>query len=406
MANRDATMIASGPGAGERTAADTERAVRGAVGWALLALRVINGLGFAWDVRWHVLVGRDRFLTPPHILLYSGTALTGLVCTALVLWDTRAYRLGRGVDDDNSIRVLGLFHAPLGAVVAGCGALVTALAAPFDNYWHELYGIDVTLWAPFHVMGLIGGTTQALGTVYFLGSLLADARRSGNERRVALHTYGVLIAVAFLMWSLVEIARPAIAEHPLLHVGPVFVVTFSVLLALFVPWTLVASAGVIGSASAAVVPTVMAVAYVAATELFVPWAVRVGAVAEGFGLRSAGTPQFQPAIFGLAVGIALATWCVSVDVRGGWPIGVRHAGCFGASLGFVLCLLGLVFVMWSAAPPRDGFALASLTIGNPHPTAPHAWLTFAITAALAVAAGASSGWIGNGLGTLLRLNRR
>src|SRR4051794_33164914 len=40
-------------------------------------------LGLAWDIRWHGAVGRDDFWTAPHILIYSGVALAGLLCLGM-----------------------------------------------------------------------------------------------------------------------------------------------------------------------------------------------------------------------------------------------------------------------------------------------------------------------------------
>src|SRR5262245_11246820 len=41
--------------------------------------------GSAWDVQWHLAVGRDRVLTAPHLLMLGGIALAGTVCLAAVL---------------------------------------------------------------------------------------------------------------------------------------------------------------------------------------------------------------------------------------------------------------------------------------------------------------------------------
>ena len=37
----------------------------------LLYLQFQGMLGLAWDIEWHRSVGRDAFLTPPHILLHA-----------------------------------------------------------------------------------------------------------------------------------------------------------------------------------------------------------------------------------------------------------------------------------------------------------------------------------------------
>ena len=112
--------------------------------------------GAAWDGQWLAAVGRDQFFTPPHIMLYSGVAIVGLLCLAMVLIETiRYHRHVPGVDDQTTTCVLRIFHAPLGFIITGFGMFMILLAAPLDNYWHILYGIDVTVWSPFHMMGLL-----------------------------------------------------------------------------------------------------------------------------------------------------------------------------------------------------------------------------------------------------------
>src|SRR3954466_2135746 len=71
-------------------------------------------LGLAWDIRWHGAVGRDDFWTAPHILIYSGVALAGLLCLGIVLaTSVRYWRGDRVLDDANTVTVLGIFRTPL-----------------------------------------------------------------------------------------------------------------------------------------------------------------------------------------------------------------------------------------------------------------------------------------------------
>src|SRR4029079_2184224 len=142
-------------------------------GALLLALSTIAFVaGAAWDIQWHPSVGRDRALTSPHILLLSGIALSGLMSLALILLDTWRAMRGRGVDGSNSTLLLGIFRAPIGLYMAGFGALLGALAFPLDDYWHTLYGIDVTLWAPFHVMIISSMVMVGVGTLFVIAAEL------------------------------------------------------------------------------------------------------------------------------------------------------------------------------------------------------------------------------------------
>ena len=53
------------------------------------------------------------------------------------------------------------FRAPLGAwvCVLGCGAMLAS--APFDDWWHDAYGLDVRIVSPPHIV--LGGGNQASG---------------------------------------------------------------------------------------------------------------------------------------------------------------------------------------------------------------------------------------------------
>ena len=34
--------------------------------------------GTSWDIQWHSYIGRDRTLIPPHLMMLSGVALSGI----------------------------------------------------------------------------------------------------------------------------------------------------------------------------------------------------------------------------------------------------------------------------------------------------------------------------------------
>ena len=46
---------------------------------------------------------------------------------------------------------------------AGTRGPLTVLAAPIDDLWHRLFGIDVTLWSPPHLLGILGGVVNSWG---------------------------------------------------------------------------------------------------------------------------------------------------------------------------------------------------------------------------------------------------
>src|SRR5260370_15791479 len=45
--------------------------------------------------------------------------------------------------------------------LAWWGMIITILAAPIDDLWHRLFGLDVTIWSPPHLMGILGAVINA-----------------------------------------------------------------------------------------------------------------------------------------------------------------------------------------------------------------------------------------------------
>lgn len=124
-------------------------------------------VGTYWDDAWHTDRGRDTFFAPPHLVLYSGVALTGI---AVALWALQVVRTpGR-------IRVL-MHHPPL--LLAAFGTAATILSAPIDDAWHRLFGRDAVLWSPPHLLGVVALLCVGVGTLLELGrNHTADARRT------------------------------------------------------------------------------------------------------------------------------------------------------------------------------------------------------------------------------------
>src|SRR5260370_32040632 len=155
-----------------------------ALGFTVLLVATILYLGTSWYIQWHSFIGRDRTLIPPHIVMLSGVTLGGLAAMAAVLSETLWARRSTIVTY-KSTGFAGAFHGSLGAYIAGFGALDAAIGFPLDSYWHALYGIDVAIWAPFHVMIIVGMALVALGAIYMLMSathLAAQVNARGATR--------------------------------------------------------------------------------------------------------------------------------------------------------------------------------------------------------------------------------
>lgn len=153
-------------------------APRRAALWGMLAAKLWGGWGVAWDIQWHLLIGRDSFWIPPHLMTYSGVALVavlGLTTLARETWLTLKGRRPPG-----TVRFLGLVGTR-GMHLACWGILITILAAPIDDLWHRLFGLDVTLWSPPHLLGLLGSQVNSAGCLL----LAAEAYPAGSRARSA-----------------------------------------------------------------------------------------------------------------------------------------------------------------------------------------------------------------------------
>jgi hypothetical protein len=172
------------------------------LGAVILLGSVVCFVGTSWDIQWHSLVGRDRILIPPHLMMLGGVALGGVAALTDVLIETIWARRNLLVAE-RTVGFAGLFSASLGGYVAGFAALDAAVAFPLDAYWHALYGIDVAIWAPFHVMILGGMAMTALGGAYLLASAgrLAAAEGAGAAGRLGEVGSVAAFAAAFNIFT-------------------------------------------------------------------------------------------------------------------------------------------------------------------------------------------------------------
>ncbi|MFN8589974.1 MAG: hypothetical protein U0031_00845 [Thermomicrobiales bacterium] len=153
-------------------------------------------LGFAWDVQWHTDVGPDTFFTAPHLVLYGGIAISGLTCLATVLLTTRYSRHTPAAMDGTIALLGGRFRGPTGYVIGGFGALFFLLYGVMDQWWHSLYGFDVTLVSPPHV-GLILSIMVTMAGC--LTALAWHVRTAADERQRVAAAGGTTVAAAVLV---------------------------------------------------------------------------------------------------------------------------------------------------------------------------------------------------------------
>jgi hypothetical protein len=143
--------------------ADFSERVSGMPGWVTLPSVVGTGsllvalLGMYWDISLHIDDGRDAgpLANPAHYLILIG--LFGIFAAGCI-----AVGLPKGEKPTPSaVRITEGWYAPVGAILIALAGGYALIGFPLDDIWHRLFGQDVTLWGPTHLM-LIGGAAMTL----------------------------------------------------------------------------------------------------------------------------------------------------------------------------------------------------------------------------------------------------
>ena len=173
---------------------------RARVPWYLwcAALAVTSAyVGGYWDISWHRSIGRDTFWSAPHIAIYACGILAGISSGYLIL--TTTFSRG-GTVQDVSVRIWGL-RGPLGAFISAWGGVAMLASAPFDNWWHNAYGLDVRIISPPHMVLAAGFFGIEIGTVMLLLAFMnrAEPRLRPALERLFLYVGGTVLCESLLI---------------------------------------------------------------------------------------------------------------------------------------------------------------------------------------------------------------
>lgn len=167
--------------------------------WSCLFAVISSVVGGAWDISWHESVGRDTFWTTPHILIQLCGIVSGLSCGYLILSTT--------FDKNSPLRAHSIsmwgFRGPMGAFLCAWGGVAMITSAPFDNWWHAAYGLDVKILSPPHVLLALGMTGIRFGTVVLV---VSEMNRAQGEYRQKLERL-LFCSFLFLFGMTVGIAQ-------------------------------------------------------------------------------------------------------------------------------------------------------------------------------------------------------
>ncbi len=122
-------------------------------------------IGTQWDIAWHRSIGRDTFWSPPHML-------AGLACGYMILSTTFG---SASPARAAAVRIWG-FSGPLGAFIAAWGGIAMLASAPFDDWWHNAYGIDVKILSPPHTVLALGLVAIQIGALILIAGMMNGAR--------------------------------------------------------------------------------------------------------------------------------------------------------------------------------------------------------------------------------------
>lgn len=151
-------------------------------------------VGGHWDISWHRSIGRDSFFTPAHIAIYLCGVLGGTSCAYLIL--SRSF--GNGTDQA-TIGMWG-FRAPLGAFLVAWGGVAMLTSAPFDDWWHSAYGLDVKIVSPPHTLLILGVGTVIMGAMMLV---LGHMNRADGPTRATLN--GIFLYIGAMFVALVMV---------------------------------------------------------------------------------------------------------------------------------------------------------------------------------------------------------
>src|SRR4051812_9855571 len=153
--------------------------------WCALPLGVLGSsllvavFGMYWDIATHLDAGRDPgpFANTAHYFILAG--LFGIFFAGLLGIYMPSEKPGVA-----GMRLPGGLHAPLGGVlILACSAFALA-GFPLDDIWHRIFGQDVTLWGPTHLLLFGGASLSTLAAMILLAEGMHAARAGGGEPRL------------------------------------------------------------------------------------------------------------------------------------------------------------------------------------------------------------------------------
>lgn len=174
--------------------------------WCTVVAVTSAMIGGHWDISWHRSIGRDAFWTAPHIAIYLCGVLAGVSSAYLILSTTFGDRRELG---PSSIAMWG-FRGPLGAFIAAWGGVAMLTSAPFDDWWHRAYGLDVKIISPPHALLALGIFSVQIGALLLILGYMNRSDGALHQKFLRLFLYvGASMVVLVTLFLMEETNRSA-----------------------------------------------------------------------------------------------------------------------------------------------------------------------------------------------------
>ncbi|OMC38101.1 hypothetical protein A5740_03205 [Mycobacterium sp. GA-1841] len=346
--------------------------------------------GFIWDVSLHIGKGRDAgpLANPAHYFILIGLFL-------LFIAGSMAIVLPYDKPGPAALRITRSWYAPVGGVLMAACGLYALIGFPLDDIWHRIFGQDVTLWGPTHLM-LIGGAGLSLIAVLLLEheGRVAMGPDAGEDTKFNRFLYYLSFGGLFIGLSVFQIEYDFGVEQFRLVLQPMMIAAAAALAAVAARLVLGPGGALIGAAFAIVLRG--AVAVIVGPVLGAPtswFALYLGPalVVELIAL----TPLIKrPILFGAIGGVGVAT--VGLWLESFWIGAVYHYPWPTSMWGEALAMAIPVAV----AMGMCGALLALVLNGQPLPR-PAAGISIVVITVLVI-----GGAVANGLRTEVPENAR
>jgi hypothetical protein len=137
---------------------------------------IVALIGMYWDISLHIDQGRDPgpLANPAHYLILFG--LFGVFVAgflAIIMGDKRG--------GSSMVQRASTWKIPVGGILLFACASFSLLGFPLDDGWHRIFGQDVTLWGPTHLMLFGGAGATLIGRATLLVEGQRAARREGTN---------------------------------------------------------------------------------------------------------------------------------------------------------------------------------------------------------------------------------